>query len=74
MRGKQLIGIPSRNVIGKPKRFDRHKIDYSSVAAKKSRCIAEIINIAFNINDLLWSGRRDSNPQPSAPKADYATY
>jgi hypothetical protein len=46
-----------------------YKIDYGAVAGK-SRCVAETINITFNINNLCWSGRRDSNPRPSAPKAD----
>ena len=48
---------------------DRYKIDYSAVAAK-SRCVPEMVNIACIINKLCWSGRRDSNPRPSAPKAD----
>jgi hypothetical protein len=30
---------------------DRYKIDYSGVAVK-SRCVAEIVNIACNINTL----------------------
>jgi hypothetical protein len=48
---------------------DRYKIDYSREAVK-SRCVPGIVNIAFIINKLCWSGRRDSNPRPSAPKAD----
>ena len=38
--------------------------------AAKSRCVAGIANINLFINNLRWSGRRDSNPRPSAPKAD----
>ena len=52
-----------------PKRRDWHKIDYSAVAAK-SRCVAGLDPIARFFNNLCWSGRRDSNPRPSAPKAD----
>ena len=48
---------------------DSYKIDYSIVAVK-SRCVAEIVKIAFIINKLCWSGREDSNLRPSAPKAD----
>ncbi len=48
---------------------DRYKIVYIGVAIK-SRCVAEIVNIHLYINNLRWSGRRDSNPRPSAPKAD----
>ncbi len=48
---------------------DSYKIDYST-EAPKSRCVTGNINIALNINSLCWSGRRDSNPRPSAPKAD----
>ena len=48
---------------------DSYKIDYGAVAVK-SRCVTEIGNIAFVINSLCWSGRRDLNPRPSAPKAD----
>ena len=36
----------------------------------KSRCVAGIGHIACNIYKLRWSGRRDLNPRPSAPKAD----
>jgi hypothetical protein len=45
----------------KPGSIDRYNFDYSDVA-EKSRCVAEMANIAFNINTLRWSGRRDSNP------------
>ena len=31
---------------------------------------AETVNISLNISILKWSGRRDSNSQPSAPKTD----
>src|SRR5258708_39302296 len=48
---------------------DRYKIDYTAVAVK-SRCVAGIVDITCIINHLCWSGRRDSNPRPSAPKAD----
>ena len=51
--------------------FHRYKFDYIDVAAK-SRCVAGIVNIPCNINTLCWSGRRDSNPRPSAPKTDQA--
>ena len=50
-----------------------YKIDYSDVAAK-SRCVTGIVNIACIINTLCWSGRRDSNPRPSAPKTDQIVY
>ena len=50
-------------------RSDRYKIIDTGVAVK-SRCVARIGHIAWNINGLRWSGRRDSNPRPSAPKAD----
>ena len=36
-----------------------YKIDYSAVTLK-SRCLAELVNIACNIDTLQWSGRRDS--------------
>jgi hypothetical protein len=36
--------------------------------------MAEMANIVFVINTLCWSGRRDSNPRPSAPKADPIIY
>jgi hypothetical protein len=52
---------------------DSYKIDYSAVTVK-SRCVAEIANIVFIINDLCWSGRLDSNQRPSAPKADQNDY
>ena len=48
---------------------DSYKIDYIDVVGK-SRWVAKMVNIACNINKLRWSGRRDSNPRPSAPKAD----
>ena len=48
---------------------DRYKIDHSRVAVK-GKCGSSMVNIACNINNLRWSGRRDSNPRPSAPKAD----
>jgi hypothetical protein len=48
---------------------DRLNSDYSAVAAK-SRCVTGIVNIACIINALFWSGRRDSNPRPSAPHTD----
>ena len=51
------------------KNCDRYKIDYSAVAVK-SRCVPGSVNKAYIINKLLWSGRRDSNSRPSAPKAD----
>jgi hypothetical protein len=35
--------------------------DYREVAVK-SRCVAENVNIACIINNLCWSGRRDSKP------------
>src|SRR6185437_3967091 len=47
----------------------RYKIIDTCVAGK-SRCVAGIGHIARIINGLEWSGRRDSNPRPSAPKAD----
>jgi hypothetical protein len=64
LKGNQLE--PQRVFLGGG---DRYKIDYSAVAVK-SRCAAEVANKALNINILCWSGRRDSNPRPSAPKAD----
>jgi len=33
--------------------------------ARKSRCVSRNRNIAYIINSLRWSGRRDSNPRPS---------
>src|ERR1017187_4110738 len=70
--GKSLIrfmenqlGIPLENFGS----ADSYKIDYSAVA-EKSRCVTGMVNIACIINKLCWSGRRDSNPRPSAPKAD----
>src|ERR1035437_1847430 len=69
--GKSLIrfmenqlGIPLENL----GRADSYKIDYSAVA-EKSRCVTGMVNIACIINTLCWSGRRDSNPRPSAPKS-----
>ena len=59
------IGTPLNNL----ESGDSYKIDYSAVVVK-SRCVAGIVNIACIINKLCWSGRRDSNPRPSAPKAD----
>jgi hypothetical protein len=61
------------NHLGVPPLFlggdDSYKIDYSAVAVK-SRCVTKLADIALIINGLCWSGRRDSNPRPSAPKAD----
>jgi len=42
--------------------------------AEKSRCVTETAHIVLIINSLCWSGRRDSNPRPSAPKADQIVY
>src|ERR1019366_6272089 len=36
----------------------------------KSRCVVGIVNIVIIQIFLNWSGRRDSNSRPSAPKAD----
>src|SRR5271163_266744 len=47
----------------------RLKIDYSRVA-RNSRCLSQKGIISLIIKGLEWSGRRDSNPRPSAPKAD----
>ena len=52
---------------------DRHNSDYSCVA-EKSRCVAGCGHIALTINDLWWSGRRDSNSRPSAPKTGHIVY
>ena len=59
-------GIPVGNSFGIPRRGNRYKIAYSAVAVK-SRCVAGIINIAFIINSLCCSWRRDSNSRHSAP-------
>src|ERR1700735_3469591 len=48
---------------------DRHKIDYTAETVKTG-CVAGSEYIALIIYVLRWSGRRDSNPRPSAPKAD----
>jgi hypothetical protein len=48
---------------------NRYKIVYISAEAK-SKCVGQDGNIVFIITNLYWSGRRDSNPRPSAPEAD----
>ena len=63
------VEIPLKHPLNLLRGGDSYKIDYSDVAVK-SRCVAEMVNIACIINNLCWSGRRDSNPRPSAPKAD----
>ena len=52
---------------------DSYKIDYSA-EVEKSRCVVGMVNIALIINSLYWSGRRDSNSRPSAPKTDPIVY
>jgi hypothetical protein len=52
---------------------DSYNFYYSKVV-KKSRCVSRNRNITFIINNLCWSGRRDSNPRPSAPKTDRIAY
>ena len=48
-----------------------HRLNFVySWPARKSRRVGQNENIIFIINVLHWSGRRDSNPRPSAPKTD----
>ena len=56
-----------------PRGGDRYKIIDTCVAVK-SRCVAAKVYIVRNIYGLRWSGRRDSNPRPSAPKTGQTVY
>src|SRR5579871_1145378 len=62
-------GIPTWIPFEIPKRADSYKIIDTCVVVK-NRCVTCVGHITQNINNLEWSGRRDSNPRPSAPKAD----
>src|ERR1039458_6823146 len=65
------VEIPLKHPLNLLRGGDSYKIDYSDVA-EKSRCVAGMVIITIYINGLCWSGRRDSNPRPSAPKTDLA--
>ena len=57
------------SILARHRGNDRHNFAYSR-DARKDRCVGRSRNIACIINELYWSGRRDSNPRPSAPKTD----